>query len=386
MNFIYFVILFFFIIFLLIISYIVFFKVKRGINERRVSRLKSELRPILDQYMESEDDFEVAADKMDFIRKKVRTKIGLKAFNSIYRERVEQEGVTEKLHRFTNQFIDFHTLYNNRIVFNRYRKSYILYLCAEYCLSSEEVTRFALESLEDKSLFVRNNALRVLRNIGSIDVFIEAFRMITKGDLYFNNKVLVDYMGNFQGDQQALYKALAMNIAEFSTVIQKNIIDNFTNQRVTEFSSHILRFIKSSNDPELIISGIKYFGTIHNQEAYEFIVENFASENYAIRAASATAIALYPGEKTIDVLKEHIGDSDWYVRYNCASTLVNLEEGSIFKKDGPIGEIVCGNDRFAKEIIAYTLYSKGLIGASNYQDIYVLFQDEDVKKEEEKWI
>ena len=384
MDLIYFSIIFFFVILLLVILYLVFSKVKQGMDHRKVSQLENEMQPIVDKYLESQSGSIISENEMVDLRKKVQTKAGLQAFNSIYFARVKQDGLTEKLHKLVTLIIDFQMLNNNRIVHNKYRKSYILYLCAEYYMNSEEVTKFALESLDDPSLYVRNNALRVLRNTGNVDTIIEAYRKISKGKLYFNNKVIVDFMGSFRGDMQELNKALASNMVEFSPKIQRGIMDHLTNRRISEYSNEILRFIEASSDKEIIIAGIRYFGVVHKQEAYPFIVEKFKSKSYEIRAVCARAIGLYPCEETITLLKEYIKDANWFVRYNCAFTLIHLEEENIFNKDSSIGKVLCEKDTFARDIMIYTLYSKGLINSDNDQVKLACFQIENVEKEERR--
>ncbi|WIV19185.1 hypothetical protein QPK24_23205 [Paenibacillus polygoni] len=384
MDLIYFSIIFFFVVLFLVILYLVFSKVKQAMDHRRVSQLENEMQPIVDKYMQLESGSIISEDEMDNLRKKVQAKAGLQAFNSIYFARVKQDGLTEKLHQLVTHVIDFEMLNNNRIVRNKYRKSYILYLCAEYYMNSEEVTNFALESLDDPSLYVRNNALRVLRNTGNVDTMMEAYRRISKGKSYFNNKVIVDFMDSFCGDVQELNKALASHIAEFCPKIKRGILDHFTNRRISEYADEMLQFITTSSDKEIIIAGIRYFGVVHKQEAYPFIVENFKSKDYEMRAVCARAIGLYPCEETITLLHEYIKDANWFVRYNCAFTLFRLEEEDIFNKDSSIRKVLCEKDNFARDIMIYTLYSKGLINSDHDQVKLARFQIENVEKEERR--
>ncbi len=387
MDLIYCFIIFFFVILLLVILYIVFSKAKQGIDQRRVSQLEYEIQPIVDKYMESKSEAVISDNEIVDLRKKVQSRAGLQAFNSIYFAKVKQEGVTERLHQLVTLILDFQTLNNNRIVRNKYRKSYILYLCAEYYMNSEEVTKFAIESLHDPSLYVRNNALRVLRNTGEVDNLIKAYQRISQGQMYFNDKVIVDYMDSFRGDMQELNKALARNLITFSPKIQRDIIEHFTNCHISKYANEILSLIETSRDMEIIIAGIRYFGVVHKQEAYSFIVHQFKSENYEIRAVCARAIGLYPCEKTIELLHEYIKDTNWFVRYNCAFTLFQLEEENIFHKDSSIGKVLSEEDMFARDIMIYTLYSKGLINSDNDQVTLASFQIENGGKGgEERWV
>lgn len=382
MSIVYFTIIFFFIILLLVISYVVYSKVKQSMDERKITQVVNKMRPIFDKHMELDNVLDIPKNELEDMRKKVLTKAGLQAFNFLYFTRRKQDGLTDKLHNYVNYVVDYQTIYKNRIVRDIYRKSYILFLCAEYYMKSDEVIHFALESLNDKSIYVRNNALKVIRNTGNIDAFIEAYYKISHGKLYFNNKVIVDFIGSFQGDTQELNKALAIKLTEFSPRFQKNIIDHFSNRKINEYSHEVLTLIMKTSDKEVVVAGIKYFGNIYNQDAYKFIVKMFDSEDYEIRAVCARTIALYPCEETILLLKKYITDPNWFVRYNCAFTLLLLEQENVFNEESPVGEIIRGNDHFAKEIMIYTLYSQGLINSENIQERLATLQVEDKKEED----
>lgn len=384
MKFVYFIIIMFLIIFLLVISYVIYAKIMQIIDVKRTTRFEHEIRPIVEKHLKITNELDIPISEISELRTKVRTKPGLQAFNKIYFEKLEKNKLDEQLRQYVRSIIDYHTLYKNRIVRDKYRKSYILYLLAEYYMDTDEVIKFALSNLDNSSQYVRNNALRVLRNTGNVEAFIAAYQKISNGELYFNNKVIVDFIDSFQGDMPKLNSTLASSIDEFSPQIQKVIIDHFANRKISDFSCEILRIIKQSKDKEIVISGIKYFGMIRYQEAYNFIVEQFEGDKYEIRAICARAIALYNCEKTIKLLEENITDSNWFVRYNCAFTLIHLEEGNVFSPNSRIGKIIRGNDRFAKEMIIYTLYSTHLINKDNYKDKLASFQPEiEIGEEEE---
>lgn len=382
MKFVYFIIVMFLIIFLLVISYVFYSKVMQKIDLKRTKRYENEMRPIIEKHLKICDPLDIRRKELVDLQEKVRTKPGLQAFNKIYFEKVAQDGLDEHLRNYVRLIIDYQTLYKNRIVRDKYRKSYILYLLAEYYMNSDEVIQYALSSLNNKSQYVRNNALRVLRNTGNVEAFIAAYHNISKGQLYFNKKVIVDFIDCFQGDMSELNKVLGSTISEFSSQIQKVIVEHFANQKISDFSEEILNLIRVSNDKEVIISGIKYFGIIRYQQAYDFIVSQFNGENYETRAVCANTIALYRCEETINLLKKNITDSNWFVRYNSAFSLIHLEEGDIFNPNSLVAKIIQGNDRFAKEMIIYTLYSTHLINNDNYEEKLACFQPEKIEEED----
>ena len=60
------------------------------------------------------------------------------------------------------------------------------------------------------------------------------------------------------------------------------------------------------------------------------------------------ALASYPGERTIAVLKKNLSSRNWYVRLNASQSLenLNLEYADFI-------DIFEGNDRYAGEMICY---------------------------------
>ena len=111
-----------------------------------------------------------------------------------------------------------------------------------------------------------------------------------------------------------------------------------------------------TRSPELRFSCIRYFGKYHDDNAYPILLE-MAGDTGNLRweypAIACTALANYPGERTIETLKRALHVSNWYVRYNAAESLSKLGAGYV-----DLIEVIDGNDRYAREILQFQLDMK----------------------------
>lgn len=68
---------------------------------------------------------------------------------------------------------------------------------------------------------------------------------------------------------------------------------------------------------------------------------------------SVLALAAYPGEHTVEVLKQALSDSNWYIRFNASKSLESFHLPYL-----EFSDIVEGGDRYAREILQYRLDMK----------------------------
>ena len=68
---------------------------------------------------------------------------------------------------------------------------------------------------------------------------------------------------------------------------------------------------------------------------------------------SASVLSHYPSEETRQALRKALHHSNWYVRYNAASSLVYLSKDTSVLED-----VLQGEDRYAREILNYMLEKK----------------------------
>ena len=71
---------------------------------------------------------------------------------------------------------------------------------------------------------------------------------------------------------------------------------------------------------------------------------------WELQNACVSALAVYPGPQTLEILKKETSSQNWYVRRNAAKSLAVLNTD----RDA-LADILQGNDRYAKEMLEYQL-------------------------------
>ncbi len=364
MYFVYSIFILFVLNLLTIIFYIIRTKILDRTEKKRTERVMEKLTAKVAEHLKLEDFNEIPGKDISYIKKLVLTKMGLLAFNRIYTDYINTYGYDEKIKSYAALIIDYNVLLKNRIVRDKYRKSYILHLLAGYRINSPKVIEFAMECLESNSHYVRNNALRVIGNSGNVKSFLEAYKVISFSDKYFNNKMLLDLIDSFKGDKQSLNNALDDEFDSFSVEIQKVIIEYFTNVKYSGAVKRLIDVLKSVSHVELKIAAIKYFSFVISNESYPLILGNADSEEWELRAVTVKVLEKYNKPETIDKLIERISDQNWFVRYNAALSLISLDTDN-----ETIKKIFECNDRYAKEITLYAMFTKSLIDFEEYKKL-----------------
>lgn len=337
------------------------------IRSKKVEVIASEVDSIMRKHMKYESIEAIPNDEIEMLKRKVSTRNGLQAFFVCYKEYVDENGYIDKAKDYAARVLDYKVLLNNRIVRDKYRKSYILYLLGEFRINTKDVEDFAIESLDNSSIYVRNNALRVVRNSGNVPLLIRAIENIENLDHYFNNRVLVDLVDTFIGDKELLDEALLDNIDRFSVGFRKIAIEHFTNTLNDKDNTRvkILNTLSDSKEKELIIAATKYFGKIIDERARDYILTNLDSEDWEVRAISARVIAKYNNKDSRAKLLESLKDRNYFVRFNSAFSYIEMEE---FER--VLDEVNSNmDDPYAKEITIYAMYSRKMLDYQEYKNM-----------------
>ncbi len=191
--------------------------VNRNLHRRRLDKRMQVIRQLFDEHIAQPNPADLSQSEIDKMRKLALSRIGLEAFTRYYSEYTSQNGF-DKAQLYAARIVDYKILMKNYIVRNKYRASYILYLFAEYRLHSPETDRMAIEGLSDKSFYTRNNALNVIKNTGSVPLAINALKVVSAGERYYNGKMIIDFFDTFTGDRDDLSMELLKNF-DFSAYL-----------------------------------------------------------------------------------------------------------------------------------------------------------------------
>ena len=78
------------------------------------------------------------------------------------------------------------------------------------------------------------------------------------------------------------------------------------------------------------------------------MVQRPQQQRWEYAAIAGTALASYPGERTVEVMKKALTSSNWYIRFNAAKSLESFQLTYL-----ELSDVIESNDRYAREIMQY---------------------------------
>lgn len=219
-------------------------------------------------------------------------------------------------------------------------------------VSFDGIMEFLNRMAVKRDVYVRENALKALYSIGNQEAVLAAWEKMEATRIYHNQKLLADGLLKFTGDRVALAWTLWKRREEFDVLLLLPVMQ-FIRFLTDDFQEEFLKLLHSQTaDKELRLEAIRYFRKYPYEAAREELkrfvwYQEYIDWEYA--AMAATALLAYPGADTVDCLKEGLKASNWYVRLNCAESLV---KGMKLPK-WQLYDVYNGNDRYAREILDY---------------------------------
>ena len=215
-----------------------------------------------------------------------------------------------------------------------------------------------MELVHFPSLYVRENALQAIYSIGSVECTMNALWILNESTYYHHPKMITDGLLNFSGDTKQLAERLWDNLHHFSKKMQRVIVDYFRFSS-SDHQERILELLTSHGvDDEVAYSCIRYLGKYAYPPAYPIltgIVERYQHNQWIYTAVTASALASYPGDRTVAVLKELLHSPNWHVRSNASQSLMSL---GLYYTD--MIDVFEGRDRYASEIMRYRFDQKNM--------------------------
>ena len=256
-----------------------------------------------------------------------------KALEILYNEFPDE--IQAYLHKMEFEFVTLANRYSRK---DELQMAYFPYVIARYRLFYGEdlpqINRILVDLLEKPSIYCRENALKIVDDSG----------------FYHNRKLLTDGLMTFTGDKNELNELLWSRLPSYSTNMQQAILD-YIRFSSGAFQERMLGLLREDHDCEIHYCAIRYLGRYPYQPAYEQLMHYAEHEDemhWEYTSIACFALASYPGERTIAVLKKNLSSRNWYVRLNASQSLenLNLEYADFI-------DIFEGNDRYAGEMIRY---------------------------------
>ena len=244
---------------------------------------------------------------------------------------------------------------------NKYRNvihiTYFAYIIKKYRViqgkPASPVISMMMKLLQEPGLYCRENAMQAICSSGDCICVLHALQTIDQGQWFHHEKMLTDNLLAFSGDSDHLASTLWNEFSSFSVQMRVVILDyiRFSGRNMQEELLQLLA--DSRQDDEIRFSCIRYFGKVPYEPAFPLLVtflENPNDNRWEYAAISATALASYPCERSIEVLKKALSNSNWYIRFNASKSLECFHLSYL-----ELSDVMDGNDRYAREILQYRM-------------------------------
>ena len=227
-----------------------------------------------------------------------------------------------------------------------------------YQPETDALTAFLLNSVTERNVYIRENAFKALYAIGDESLIQQAWKNQMQTNIFHNKKLLTDGLLTFAGDKDALAEVLW---AECDTFPEELVLPVM---QFIRFSSGCFaeRFFIVMTNPaksmEIRLEAIRYFRSHFYgpaKDALKEFIETMNTDEWAYAAVAALSLVNYPEPDVVDALKEGLHSVNWYVRLNCAETLIL---GLKIPKSQML-DVHNGRDRYAREILTYVTERAG---------------------------
>ena len=214
------------------------------------------------------------------------------------------------------------------------------------------LTAFLLAMVTDHNVYVRQNAYRALYAAGNPKLILEAWKRQEKTGVFHNKKLLTDGLLSFKGNRLELAELLWGARKEFSETLVLPIMQ-FIRFFAGDFRQQFLDVMNNPRESkELRLEAIRYFRRYPYEPAKD-VLKGFLKEHrtgeWEYAAVAAQSLASYPDPEIVDILKYGLSSVNWYIRLNCAETLI---KGMKIPKL-QLYDVYNGRDRYAREILEY---------------------------------
>lgn len=327
---------------------------------RRILKLKETFgKDIKDLLYKVEIDSEISVNEIDYIMKKLKRRMYRRTFNSIIedfnKEDVKNIKTTKK---FMLYFEDYILMLLRKYKTNEtLRKVNTIYMLGQFGVNKPYINIFLLRKLENKSLYIRFNALSSIALIGDVNSFLECIVYFSQKGTIINDELFLDVINNFSGDMELLDKKLLASFEKLSPNMKGIVVNHFTNREYRASASTLLLLLNLKNtNKNLKLCILKYFEKINYPSAEKVIISILDTHHWEIRAASVKALGNYGGIIVKNTLIKVLNDKNWTVRFNSAITLIN--DINNFES---IEGLLLSSDSIAKEVLMHILlkdYSK----------------------------
>ncbi|MCI6467423.1 MAG: hypothetical protein MSA90_18415 [Faecalicatena sp.] len=312
---------------------------------------------ILMQIQKMTEDGSLTEEGMSVLKRDLRKLERLRAFEYSLEKvkgRVSAEEYACYITGLRGVFLDLAFYYSRRDLIE---KAYFASLIKKFGIDRghapyDGLMDFLVTLVIGPDVYARENALGALYSIGNQEAVLAAWEKMEDNGILHSVKLLADGLLGFCGDRHELAKLLFAHRAKFSGKLNLPVMQ-FIRFSDGGFQEEFLELLKKENeDKELRLEAVRYFRRYPYEPAREVLFNFLRYQEYIdweYAAMAALALSSYPGIDTQECLKQGLSAANWYVRFNCAQSLIyGLKVPQLRLYD-----VYNGHDRYAREILKY---------------------------------
>lgn len=326
---------------------------RRG--EEKTLRFSKTLRGQVEEQLNCiKNDGKISESHKHYMYKTLKRIGNMIAFDKMLEEYYEEdpESIREYLQQLDSVFIGLTAKYCKK---DKIEMAYFPYIVKKYLLIENKpfstITEIMVKLLAEPSIFCRENAMQAIYTTADVNTVLTAIKKIDASDMYYNDKLISDGLLGFTGNNTLLGERIVGGLNEFSDPMKVILLNylRFSNGNYQEFVYQLL--CDKKQYAEIRYSCIRYLGKYPYEKArrvLQTLAGNRDSGKWEYAAIASNSLVSYPGDDTVDILKNNLYSRNWYIRFNSANSLNRL--GCTYTD---LADVIDGNDRFASEALRY---------------------------------
>lgn len=340
------------IVFLFVLIFDIVTVFYRKANELRLNRLEF----VLEEAIDDESGKKISLKHKRMLVRKLKRISYFIAFNRVI-EQMEEKKREKYLTDIKEVFLKIYPHYRSKEII---RETYFVHFLSQYPYILEGKMRpliaYVINCTKSNSIYLRENALNVLYNVGNESYIKEAFYYMNYLNISHHHKLITDGLLRFRGNEEKLSKMLIEEFESYTENYKVACINYFAYKRI-DCKKEVYKILTTLNeDKEVRIACIRYFASVPYEEVLPVLEDLLKDDkqNWEYSAVAASTLRKYPGKKAANLLLAATQSHNWYVRNNAAASLIQLT-----KKEKHKELIERIEDKYAKDALTYQLHLIG---------------------------
>ncbi|MCR5283894.1 MAG: hypothetical protein K6E18_11020, partial [Lachnospiraceae bacterium] len=210
-----------------------------------------------------------------------------------------------------------------------------------------------LELLQTPTVYARENALKAIYSFGKPELVRQAFLQLSERKMPHNDKLILDGMLSFTGDERELAATLMEVFDDLLDCYRNSLIDYLGQKHIDTYDERLMCMADLPVDTLCdILRKLERSPSERNLLFLESTIKAYRhTDTWEPVAISVKGLGGYPGnERVRGILMDLLLSRNWYIRKNAAAALV---ADGITEQE--IEQIHSKNDRYADDALQYEL-------------------------------